>query len=761
MSTTISTISPSSIYKFDVNPVNCSFAKVGNAMEQHNYPRAVEFATITMDQIRRSMLFTVLEQRAHALCQVSQYEAAIRDAQEMISIAPKSTVGYIHLGKIYAMQGNQQAAIKTYETALENALSLDQDNNFTHDSITNKKQQQYKELINGKNSALERIRKRIDIISMLPKELSNTVFTKLDQKSKAICLRVSRKWRKSLLECPMAWYDLNMNDSNGLVINKILLNTVPLIEKGVRHLIMDTQKVSIYEQVMIDGIAREAYFKNVKSLKITENTISYVANSRRYRLEPFISPKYFPNGKSLTALELKFPSVSSMSSSCNIKLRELLFTCPNLLRLVYLSPGSYSVSFGDRNLLSDMQHPLMDLTFQLQEIGRATIERLLTHCRQLRRLVLHNCLEDCMDLFDTFCPKLQILGYNCYTDDIPELDETFFSLSNTRRRGWTHHCEDDEDGLQEIHVSGYSTMFQGQFQLEHILPLIQKNASTLKVIHIGYCSVYNKNDRTLLEYNKLGRQLIHLKNLIIEHNGDHPFAQILLRSISYYRDLSMLQIPRTNDLLTVVNNIITLKGSLKNLKICLPMTETDDNVAYVMQLFQHYITLSLPSPSSLLTVPMTKMNITATTITHHAPPPPSTLEKISLLDPTNFLTDDVLNMIADIKTISSIDLITNSSRISAEGLHIFFYRASTHLTHLRLGSLGIVDDKLLLTMGEVLTSLTHIKLGELKLITDYGVISLMEKRSATIKYIAVSGCPLLTDTVRHYAECKYINFVCL
>ena len=265
---TISSAPPSSLYQFNVDPVISSFSKVSNAIDEHEYKSVVDFASITIDQINRSLLYSVLDHRIHALCNMYNYEAAIRDAKHMVSIAPSSPLSYLRLGNLYTIQGKQKEAIKTYETALRNISSPPPLKNNSNDAdiIHYQQQEQYQTLIQRKKTAMEQYRKRIDFISMLPKELSFSILAQLNKESKSACLETCKKWCEILLECPMAWYTVNMNNSN-FILEAHIESMVPDIAPNVRYLSLDTVGKMAGSR-FIDEMSNGT-FRNIRSLRIT------------------------------------------------------------------------------------------------------------------------------------------------------------------------------------------------------------------------------------------------------------------------------------------------------------------------------------------------------------------------------------------------------------------------------------------------------------------------------------------------------------
>ncbi|KAI9264149.1 hypothetical protein BDA99DRAFT_559446 [Phascolomyces articulosus] len=55
---------------------------------------------------------------------------------------------------------------------------------------------------------------RIGFVSILPTELSDCIFVELDETSKEFRLTVSKTWRATILACAVTWSNLEMDDND-------------------------------------------------------------------------------------------------------------------------------------------------------------------------------------------------------------------------------------------------------------------------------------------------------------------------------------------------------------------------------------------------------------------------------------------------------------------------------------------------------------------------------------------------------------------
>ena len=461
-------------------------------------------------------------------------------------------------------------------------------------------------------------------------------------------------------------------------------------------------------------------------------------------------------GNTLTELELDFLG-NKTGASRVIKLSDLLFAAPKLRRLEYTAPEHLSNIIGDFTRSITLEHPLIDLHLSSFQTTRDSIEPLLKYCRQLRCLNLHYCMEDFTDLFETYCPNLQLLGYNfeenyssAYGDD---------KLKNRRRSICDSQCSSNNNtsnsnirqyhrrlGLKELYMADYS--MTGMTKFQHFMSLIKNNAATLEVINIyDFLSISRQQQQTgTLSMDDI-LELTNLKNITIGLSHEqHPVANLLLRSALVSPALNTLRLPKEANLQTTIDSLLSLRQPLQNLKLALLGEENGSD--QLVRLLCHYSSLSslsLPSSSSSL--------LTSS--------PATALHTIGLADEANELTDEVLDAISDIKTIKRIDVYSESSKVSMKGLSRMFKKLDV-VTHVELGGFDFIGDKEIVVLGHILKDrLTHIRLYRLNDLTTFGVILLMEY-ATHLENIIVSDCPVIEDTkaIEEFAKMKEIDAKC-
>ncbi|KAI7852862.1 hypothetical protein BDC45DRAFT_537064 [Circinella umbellata] len=698
------------VYALDAIPIVTSFPSIGEAIDNHNYAMASNYATDIIDEIKKNLLFIVLEHRAYAFHKMNKYQEAIRDAHEMVSIAPSSTKSYLLLGKLYSALGQQKNAIDIYKTALSQNNVTKYDMSDSIDSIWTQ------QLVQEMNKAVQQNKKRIDPVSKLPKELLYTIFTCLDQKSKATCWNVSKKWRYNISRAPSAWSTLSIDDTDRHTIHRLVTH-LPDIATYVRHLILDT----LFPDVCLEYLEsmNNGDFNNIKSLKVTGNGSH---GMRLAMFESFTTTVLPRIGHSLTQLELDLFSIDTNALRA-MNLSDILASAPHLTRLVYSTSESLSTAIGDFSALANVEdhHPLIDLELNAIYATRKETELLLKKCSQLRCLKLSIYQDNIADLLESYCPHLQILFYNynlAAQSIIPDDEYIQFKKAICAVKSTDLTC-----GLKVLDVN-WSAMnredYEKEFNTSHYVPpLILNNQETLKVINITNCP----------KMPNLRNQPLHMPNLkslkITTREKNNKLQQLLLQSIPFFPNLHTLQVTDKQYFIPLVRALMTLQRPLKNLALTLTKSDNDENGqgnSLLIRLFQQYV--ALQSSSSQTTI----------------------LESISIQDWSDNLSDEVLNVLSDIKTIHSISIYTRSPKISIEALTNLFKKLSSEkVTLLEIGGLSNANDNDIIRWVDILKKhLTYIHLYELDHLTAYGTIMIMDK-AKHLKKLNVNNCPLVRD----------------
>ncbi|KAG2220680.1 hypothetical protein INT45_008223 [Circinella minor] len=670
----------------NIEPVKTAFLNITNAIDKHEYIRAVEFASIAINEIRNSLLFTALEHRAFALSQIGKLDVAINDAQEMIKLIPTSPKGYDRLGNLYSIQGKQQNVIDTYERALENILPNDQ-------ARIQLQQQQ--------NIARKKYKKRIDFMTKLPPELADDILSELPQESKAICLHVSSNWRKCLLNCPKAWSSLKMDDDN-LEDTVEITNILSYIAPHVKSLTIDTPKEAVWSQYLLH--LTNGCFKNQVLKHITPDKIMSMTNA-------FWRMQFTLTHIKLYVLEESQPVLPIM---------DLLSICTNLITLEYFTTSPFSDIIGDSIMtLSGMHsHPLRCLNIESFDITKELIVPLLERCQELRVLCLDGCANDVLAYIGNKCPDLKWLSFN---------HEHEFDIKEVLCR----NNNDEKLGLREMHAADAYGRYLHPIDA---LPIIEKYKQTLKILDISFDPNNDEDDDeqppvitvAMNQTNWVQRhKYLKLENLqqlifyVIE--GDEDVSSIILNSVKGSTSLTKVTIIGSYDMVPIANTLSSL-SSLETLR--LGNQQNHSSIEEEDSIYQLFNKLSIGG----------RENANSTR-----------LKKIQL-DGCNCVTDHVLSAIGNVSTILDISLYS-LQEITPTGIKNYFQKLDK-VTKLDLHDMDIITNGILTVIGNNMTSLQNLILSELKHVTGDGIMNLIYKPTHnTLKYLEITSCPFVTEVV--------------
>ncbi|KAI9246239.1 hypothetical protein BDA99DRAFT_266569 [Phascolomyces articulosus] len=239
------------LYTLNVNPAKSSFFKVSKAIDTHDFDRAIDLATSTIDHIEQSLLFNVLDHRAYSLAINAKFVMATKDIHRMIEIKPTSPIGYRRLGDIYAIQGKQVHAINAFELGLQRASQEDPE---------------YARLLDCKYMAIQQSQKRVDFIAKLPLEVLEIIVKLLSKEIKLTCFTVSNTWCKRVVECsPASWQVLTNEDD--YQEEEQLINVIPRIATYIKDLTINTKNQRVRLKCL--HTMRKGRFKNIRSLYLT------------------------------------------------------------------------------------------------------------------------------------------------------------------------------------------------------------------------------------------------------------------------------------------------------------------------------------------------------------------------------------------------------------------------------------------------------------------------------------------------------------
>ena len=178
---------------------NDHFQKVFNltleAYDSTNYMKTIESSTWGIQELINKQI-ALLYYRAAAHAQIAKFEKGFEDAKTIIQLAPTQALGYLRVGELLSMYGNQSRAIKVYETGL--AMAND-----------------HKELLEQRSEeASLQQQQYVDIIARAPFEILSSILSHFESNETFIMSTVSKTWQRRLSDIPECWSTVRM--MNGL-----------------------------------------------------------------------------------------------------------------------------------------------------------------------------------------------------------------------------------------------------------------------------------------------------------------------------------------------------------------------------------------------------------------------------------------------------------------------------------------------------------------------------------------------------------------
>ena len=215
-----------------------------------SYQQIDKAATDALDIVFDTQVSTLLNVRAYSLCMQGQLEKALISVQKLIEYAPTSPTGYLSKGNILSLYGYQTRAVEVYDEGLQHTL-LDHLQFRTDFS-------------KRRNDAVTKNRKHIDMITIIPYDVTHIIIKMLPQKTQIECLNVSKHWRKIILGCTAIWKNIVVDGrDDSTLLTTAIIHIAPHIE----HLTLNTRDESIrflYLQSMKTGL-----FRKLTTLKMT------------------------------------------------------------------------------------------------------------------------------------------------------------------------------------------------------------------------------------------------------------------------------------------------------------------------------------------------------------------------------------------------------------------------------------------------------------------------------------------------------------
>ncbi|KAG2210730.1 hypothetical protein INT45_000349, partial [Circinella minor] len=615
--------------------------------------------------------------------------------------APEWSIGYLRLGNLLYMQGKQSAAIIVYEEALKKISKQDPD---------------YQQLVQGKKKAEEENEKRVDMITMLPIDLVYDIIQYLPEITKVVaCIDVSKEWREKISQSQELWDTLSDNfdgcdNESAVLISRL----VPHIAYYVNNVTisMENKKVgNTYLQYMEKG-----HFERIKNLTLTGEAVECI--SYMNTLETFTNALWQMRN-TLTRLDI----TSTDYKDNKIRISDLLFYCKNLQTLVMNVDCPLDAFIGEMENLAGPYNTLINVELSTSCTTGQVLKPLLQYCPKIRRLCLKGCTPDVVDIVDElYNDNLEIFAYNPNIEvtSLEEKDKEFY---------------DGPPGLREIYASngGYGP------QTDSFLRLLRKNQKSLQTVYANTYMTEEQEARGEPYPNFIPvyeewyfERLQHLTYWPDVYNVTEA---MFLKSIKLCAatSLEMFSVVCTPNIPMIVD---TLMNAPPMDELNFSRIEYDDGNKYrrasaIVQLFKYY--------SELSSLDKTLRNI--------------------MFYYCDFITDDVLDILSQIKTIVYVRFTGTCTIPSHESLLVFLEKMGHQLTRVLFEDIDHIGDDVLdlLCKMEYLENITLEKITE---ITEEGIINLAENARALCS-LKIDDCIEISDETVSYINkrIKEVNYV--
>ncbi|KAG2217248.1 hypothetical protein INT45_012196 [Circinella minor] len=681
------------------------FEKVKNSDDPRNYDEIIRQATNAIAHTEQLELLWLLEHRAHAFSMKCKFGAAEQDAETMIKYAPTLPQGYLCFGKLLSMQGKQTRALKVYQEGLEKVPT----NHLAYGQLL-----QAKKMVDEKNN------QHFDLVSALPLEIKDEIVFLLSEEERSNLFDVSTTWSQWLENCQEAWkFIYNDHDYAG---NIAVSNVLSKIAKHINHLTITT----IVKEIWLKYLEHleNGHFTNLKSLELPDHTVSNVlcTNSVTSLMNGFWETRY-----TLTKVDLTFSDEGSP-----VTITDILFYLPYLEAFKFDVRDILADVLGKLETLKEPHRSLVDLTLSAYPMSGDALKPLTKWCPYVRRLTLVGATPSVFDIVTNYFPNVEMLGYN-NTYELPPSHEVLNQDYNNKEPiisniGMNNSCIKQEQG--RLRAFYFNRSARGVSEAR-FLRLLQKNQKTLEILHVNM-SMTNPQDLDDVSHDnyrlgypiKAASVVLNLDRLnkIIFWSDIYGvyeplFCRMVAPSLNYFKSVM------TSDLSAVVDTLINSRQQLETLGFAqVPPMHNDPGHTLATQcwirLFNEYAATSLSEPN--------------------------TTKKLRnvMFDYCCYISDDVLDALANIKTIKSLGFQGNGG-ITCQGLKGFFIKLNkqnVQISKLKLGEMtDEMDCKTLLDIISTMEELEALHLNGLHGLTTDDIKALIHS-AKKLNTLVVKGC---------------------
>ncbi|KAI9484908.1 hypothetical protein BDB00DRAFT_933335 [Zychaea mexicana] len=380
------------------NVARSTFDKCSADLGRSDFQGAITGATSTIDDLHDSLI-ALLDIRAISYSRTMQFDKAFQDASLMIRYAPLRAAGYLRTAELYLLQCRQLAAMRISQQGIK--------------SVPTDRYDEQKQLQDCYNAAKTRQEKRINFITKLPYDLLCQVMDHLPIYNLAQALQVCRDWRDRMSVYPKPWASIYLMESGigcsekGDEINSVM-NVLPHVSRNVEKIhitCLESEQCEKLFSMIIKGT-----FNRLQRLQLAICTTS---NYCRFMLALWQTKD--------TLQELCIVTVDENSPVAPIGV--ILSTCRNLQRLECRQHRITATADGIGAVSTSRPSSLLELDLAFAQIDTAVLAPILRCCRKVRKLNIHSCQIEAIDLMRAFCPDVKSFTINVTAHDTPSTEE--------------------------------------------------------------------------------------------------------------------------------------------------------------------------------------------------------------------------------------------------------------------------------------------------------------------------------------------------
>ncbi|KAI9259630.1 hypothetical protein BDA99DRAFT_513757 [Phascolomyces articulosus] len=722
---------PTDTLTIDMAPAISIFDKVKNAHNDHDYNKMIQFGSAMITSIQQLQLVSVHEYRAFALGMNGKFDAAVEDAETMIKYAPMMPQGYLRLGNLLEMQGKQARALEVYQEALDNVS--------TDDPC-------YSQFVQGKEMAQEKLDRRFDLFATLPLEIIDKIIVLLPEVERANLFEVSTMWSKRLTNCQLAWSELqNQHDD---AANVMVVQALPSIAEHIKNLTISTVTSEVWFRYL--DYMNGGHFKKIKSLNFDSHTSNNVLDVNSIMT---LTNAFWTMRHTLTTFKMRITNCDTP-----LKIADILFYCPNLSTLALDTQDELNEVLGDLTILGEPHHSIVDLTIDTARTTGDALRPVLKLCPFVKRLRLEYARDCTFSAVCDECPNLEVFGFNTQyelPDSADILDRTYDNKYPILPSTNTDHSHNQSDIMNsKKHQEGRLRAFYSKnggrgISGNEFMRLLQKNQKTVELLYVNLSKTDEQEDNDEPHSNFHPDYAVKAANVIkldrlssLTYWPDiyGVFEPLFLRtidrsSIKHINPICAFDIPSITRTLMELPPLESLE--LTNIEIDNDNEDAKETaVQCLVQLFKYYAASSDPKKKL----------------------------KMVAFEDTHFVSDDVLDALANIETLNELKF-HGTNNFTSQELKKFFSKlkaqnTGAQITKLKLSDLDdlIDSDSTLLDLVSTMDGLETLYLNALPKITDVGIKALVDNVKG-LHSLIVKGCIRVTseETVSYVKSRKNFN----